>query len=35
MLNTTVTQVNNHTDIELNYQQHKKSRIIIGFSFHF
>ena len=28
-------QINEHTDITATYEQHKKGRVIIGFSFKF
>ena len=35
VLETAITQINEHTDIKATYEQHKKGRIITGFSFKF
>lgn len=35
VLDAAIAQVNEHSDIEANYEQHKKGRTIIGFSFSF
>ena len=35
VLETAITQINEHTDIKATYEQHKKGRTITGFSFKF
>lgn len=35
VLDNAVTQINEHTDINVKYQQHKRGRVITGFSFKF
>ena len=35
VLDTAITQINEHTDIKATYEQHKKGRTITGFSFKF
>lgn len=35
VLDLAITQINNHTDIMASYEQHKKGRVITGFSFSF
>lgn len=35
VLDLAIAQINKHTDITVNYEQHKKGRIISGFSFTF
>ncbi|WP_180006215.1 replication initiation protein RepM [Acinetobacter sp. YH12237] len=35
ILETAITQINEHTDIKATYEQHKKGRTITGFSFKF
>lgn len=35
VLDLAVSQINEHTDITVNYEQHKRGRIITGFSFTF
>ena len=35
VLETAITQINEHTDIKANYEQHKQGRTITGFSFKF
>ena len=35
VLETAITQINEHTDIKATYEQHKKGRTITGFSFRF
>ncbi|MBF7694341.1 replication initiation protein, partial [Acinetobacter sp. FNA3] len=35
VLDTPLKQINEHTDITASYEQHKKSRVITGFSFKF
>ena len=35
VLETTITQINEHTNIKATYEQHKKGRTITGFSFKF
>ena len=35
VLETAITQVNEHTDIKVTYEQHKQGRTITGFSFKF
>lgn len=35
VLDLAVTQVNQHTDIKVSYEQHKKGRLISGFTFRF
>ena len=35
VLETAITQINEHTDIKATYEQHKQGRTITGFSFKF
>jgi plasmid replication initiation protein len=35
VLDLAITQINEHTDITVSYKQHKKGRVITGFSFSF
>jgi plasmid replication initiation protein len=35
VLDLAINQINEHTDITASYEQHKKGRVIIGFSFQF
>ena len=35
VLDSAITQINEHTDIIVSYEQHKKGRVITGFSFSF
>lgn len=35
VLDTAINQINEHTDIKADYEQHKKGRSIVGFSFSF
>ena len=35
VLDTAIAQINEHTDITVNYEQHKQGRVITGFSFTF
>jgi plasmid replication initiation protein len=35
VLDTAITQINEHTDIKTTYEQHKQGRTITGFSFRF
>lgn len=35
VLETSIKQINEHTDIIASYEQHKKGRVITGFSFKF
>ena len=35
VLDLAITQINEHTDITVEYEQHKQGRIIIGFTFRF
>ena len=35
VLDPAINQINEHTDINVNYDQHKQGRIITGFSFTF
>lgn len=35
VLDVAITQINEHTDITVSYKQHKKGRVITGFSFSF